>query len=699
MQNNMQESTQEEKKQDGVQRLFAPRQASEQQNKQNQQPQQSQQTEDSLQQKADEAAVMAANESSNTDAAIFQKHLRENGPSEIINLKKAMVDPASGGRTGRISLFNTMTNANKQQLMGDRTFSKDEMRKQFKARADSNKEMLDAVAPSAIESSKNIAKESAFVSNLSNWGDVSKDEGVNRLAKIMSAAGAARHVKMLADADAAYSRYKDVVDRMGNDYSAMLDTYKTDALFADAVSKMATANASVIKAGVDKSTKVYEAMHKELMEGKHVDESTYYRYSSAIMGLYERGDIEEGMYDHLMASLVKSSLPSKIKDSLNKLGYTETDPDYVAMVNILSNPEKAPAVLNTANNATIVYGNRTLNKEAAAQLKGLVGDMYFRSKREQEKDSIKVKRMKDNIEENSPAFRGLSNYLSWDDSAAFEEAMQNICFSGNTEDHQVHYATAREVLEKAGYVGAFDVISNGMNLVGAFSINEALQKYTPSQQRDALNKYGLGLVADILEAKRARYNNFMTAFSYQPEKDKAVQELLNKLQSSEEIDINASFYKQLGAQLVTTITNAYQNIDRLSQGKVVPKWEDIQSHIRDGIFASETPLLFDTTKKEDVAQISTFEKLGYKFMVSGENGEKRILNISPEDLTSRLLKNQMVSGAVTKQDVLGDPALLSSLRLAAPGLSIKAVADSAQGEAFRAAVKQAQASAVQNGGK
>ena len=176
-----------------------------------------------LQQTADAAAVATMP----SDKVSFIQQASQ-PVSEIEDWDLAAVAPQSGGRTGKVSLYNTLLPANKtmlDSLKPQRTFTRGEMRQQFNAMNEPDKTMLDKLKAPAQAEATRLVDVSARVSDPEQYQQVEGvDAGTDYLVRMYSAAGAAQAVKRWKDASVAYGLYTDTVNRRQGNYKLMGST-------------------------------------------------------------------------------------------------------------------------------------------------------------------------------------------------------------------------------------------------------------------------------------------------------------------------------------------------------------------------------------------------------------------------------------------------------------------------------------------
>ena len=652
-------------------------------------------TEPTLQQTADAAAVatMPAGKVSFIQQA-------SQPVSEIEDWDLAAVAPQSGGRTGKVSLYNTLLPANKtmlDSLKPQRTFTKGEMRQQFNAMNEPDKTMLDKLKAPAQAEATRLADVSARVSDPEQYQRVEGvDAGTDYLVRMYSAAGAAQAVKRWKDASVAYGLYTDTVNRLQGNYKLMISTLEADTAFAQAAGEYAKAYLTLTESP-KQETEVYNNLVASFEKGGLDSDKLKQAYGSTF-SLFQSGSITADQYKQLTSQLYqKNELPADVTNALTASGIPEGSAQWQAGAMMLMTPyyQNQLAKYDAATRKTITAQGAAFAPEQISSIQRAAIAAQALSRQAAQRDAMALEARREQLRPRAP----VANVLSRDPSMS--EAVQMYFYSPDAKTAQAYIGKAWQAARDRNDHGAallLSVLDTRDGTTRLASLDDALQAATTDDRSEALSRYADGFARGRLMAQETQLNELNLAISgFDPKKkgelDRALKEM-NKNGNTIKIE------RMLNIAGAKDIINAIQSAS-MTKGATV-KWDDIKDSVRETLLRDQWRL--PVNPKTDFGYYQALGIPLVQYGVDKKTGEKLWCTapISPAaHLTNVLINKAIQSGSDDIIDrAFSDPAYLSAIRILAPGLSVNKVKElyAEQAQKMEAMKQQAMRGAATAGG-
>lgn len=621
-----------------------------------------------LQQTADAAAVATMP----SDKVSFIQQASQ-PVSEIEDWDLAAVAPQSGGRTGKISLYNTLLPANKtmlDSLKPQRTFTKGEMRQQFKTVNEPDKLMLDKLKAPAQAEATRLADVSARVSDPEQYQRVDGvDAGTDYLVRMYSAAGAAQAVKRWKDASVAYGLYTDTVNRLQGNYKLMLSTLQADTAFAQAAGDYAKAYLTLTE-NPKQETEVYKNLVTSFEKGGLDSDKLKQAYGSTF-SLFQSGSITADQYKQLTSQLYqKNELPADVTNALTASGIPEGSAQWQAGAMMLMTPyyQNQLAKYDTATRKTITAQGAAFAPEQISSIQRAAVSAQALNRQAAQRDAMALEARREQLRPRAP----VADVLSRD--PALSEAVQMYFYSPDAKTAQAYMGKAWQTAKGRNDHGAallLSVLDTRDGTTKLASLDDALQAATTDDRSEALSRYADGFARGRLIAQETQLNELNLAISgFDPKKKAELDKALKAMnESGDTIKIERMLNIAGSKNLISAIQSA-----SMTKGATV-KWEDIKDSVRETLLRDQWRL--PVNPKTDFGYYQALGIPLVQYGVDKKTGEKLWCTapISPAaHLTNVLINKAIQSGSDDIIDrAFSDPAYLSAVRILAPSLSVNKV--------------------------
>lgn len=621
-----------------------------------------------LQQTADAAAVATMP----SDKVSFIQQASQ-PVSEIEDWDLAAVAPQSGGRTGKISLYNTLLPANKtmlDSLKPQRTFTKGEMRQQFKTVNEPDRSMLDKLKAPAQAEATRLADVSARVSDPEQYQRVDGvDAGTDYLVRMYSAAGAAQAVKRWKDASVAYGLYTDTVNRLQGNYKLMLSTLQADTAFAQAAGDYAKAYLTLTE-NPKQETEVYKNLVTSFEKGGLDSDKLKQAYGSTF-SLFQSGSITADQYKQLTSQLYqKNELPADVTNALTASGIPEGSAQWQAGAMMLMTPyyQNQLAKYDAATRKTITAQGAVFAPEQISSIQRAAVSAQALNRQAAQRDSMALEARREQLRPRAP----VADVLSRD--PALSEAVQMYFYSPDAKTAQAYMGKAWQTAKGRNDHGAallLSVLDTRDGTTKLASLDDALQAATTDDRSEALSRYADGFARGRLIAQETQLNELNLAISgFDPKKKAELDKALKAMnESGDTIKIERMLNIAGSKNLISAIQSA-----SMTKGATV-KWEDIKDSVRETLLRDQWRL--PVNPKTDFGYYQALGIPLVQYGVDKKTGEKLWCTapISPAaHLTNVLINKAIQSGSDDIIDrAFSDPAYLSAVRILAPSLSVNKV--------------------------
>ncbi len=624
--------------------------------------------EPTLQQTADAAAVATMP----ADKAAFIQQASQ-PVSEIEDWDLAAVAPQTGGQTGRVSLYNTLLPANKSMLDSlkpQRTFTRGEMRQQFKTMNEPDKSMLEKLKAPAQAEATRLAEVSARVSDPEQYQRVEDvDAGTDYLVRMYSAAGAAQAVKRWKDASVAYGLYTDTVNRLQGNYQLMISTLQADTAFAQAAGNYAKAYLTLTE-NPKQETEVYKNLVVSFEKGGLDNDKLKQAYGSTF-SLFQNGSITADQYKQLTSQLYqKNELPADVTNALTASGIPEGSAQWQAAAMMLMTPYYQDKLVqyDAAKRKTVTAQGAAFAPEQVSSIQRAAVSAQTLNAQAAQRDARAIKARREQLR---PRAR-VADVLSRD--SALSEAVQMYFYSPDAKTAQAYMDKARQTAKDRNDAEATLLLSvldtrNGTTQLA--SLDDALQAATTDDRSEALSRYADGFARGRLMAQETQLNELNLAISGFDQKRKT--ELDRALKSMNESGETVKIEQMLNIAGAKNLISAIQSA-AMTKGATV-KWDDIKDSVRETLLRDQWRL--PVNPKTDFGYFQALGVPMVQYGVDKKTGEKLWCTapISPAAyLTNVLIDKAIQSGSDDIIDrAFSDPAYLSAARILAPSLSVNRV--------------------------
>lgn len=621
-----------------------------------------------LQQTADAAAVATMP----VDKAAFIQQASQ-PVSEIEDWDLAAVAPQTGGQTGRVSLYNTLLPANKSMLDSlkpQRTFTRGEMRQQFKTMNEPDKSMLEKLKAPAQAEAIRLTDVSARVSDPEQYQRVEgADAGTDYLVRMYSAAGAAQAVKRWKDASVAYGLYTDTVNRLQGNYQLMISTLQADTAFAQAAGNYAKAYLTLTE-NPKQETEVYKSLVASFEKGGLDNDKLKQAYGSTF-SLFQNGSITADQYKQLTSQLYqKNELPADVTNALTASGIPEGSAQWQAGAMMLMTPYYQDKLVqyDAAKRKTITAQGAAFAPEQISSIQRAAVSAQTLNKQAAQRDARAIEARREQLR---PRVR-VADVLSRD--SALSEAVQMYFYSPDAKTAQAYMDKARQVAKDRNDAEATLLLSvldtrNGTTQLA--SLDDALQAATTDDRSEALSRYADGFARGRLMAQEMQLNELNLAISGFDQKRKS--ELDRALKTMNESGETVKIEQMLNIAGAKNLISAIQSA-AMTKGATV-KWDDIKDSVRETLLRDQWRL--PVNPKTDFGYFQALGVPMVQYGVDKKTGEKLWCTapISPAAyLTNVLIDKAIQSGSDDIIDrAFSDPAYLSAARILAPSLSVNRV--------------------------
>lgn len=622
----------------------------------------------SLQQTADAAAVATMP----SDKVSFIQQASQ-PVSEIEDWDLAAVAPQSGGRTGKISLYNTLLPANKtmlDSLKPQRTFTKGEVRQQFKAMNEPDKSMLDKLKAPAQAEATRLADVSARVSDPEQYQQVEGvDAGTDYLVRMYSAAGAAQAVKRWKDASVAYGLYTDTVARLQGNYKLMISTLQADTAFAQAAGEYARAYLTLTE-NPKQETEVYKNLVASFEKGGMDSDKLKQAYGSTF-SLFQNGSITADQYKQLTSQLYqKNELPADVTNALTASGIPEGSAQWQAGAMMLMTPyyQNQLAKYDAATRKTITAQGAAFTPEQVSSIQRAAISAQALSRQAAQQDAMAIAARREQLRPRA----AVASTVTKDVTLA--EPVQMYFYSPDAK-------TARAYMDKAWQAAKdrkdyeslllLSVLDTRNGTTQLASLDDALRAATTDDRSEALSRYADGFARGRLMAQEKQLNELNLAISGFDTSRKA--ELDKALKTMNESGNTIKIEQMLNIAGAKNLISAIQSA-AMTKGATV-KWDDIKDSVRETLLRDQWRI--PVNPKTDFGYYQALGVPVVQYGVDKKTGEKLWCTapISPAaHLTNVLIDKAIRSGGDDIIDrAFSDPAYLSAVRILAPSLSMNKV--------------------------
>ena len=593
--------------------------------------------------------------------------------SEIEDWDLAAVAPQSGGRTGKVSLYNTLLPANKtmlDSLKPQRTFTKGEVRQQFKAMNEPDRSMLEKLKAPAQAEATRLADVSARVSDPEQYQHVEGvDAGTDYLVRMYSAAGAAQAVKRWKDASVAYGLYTDTVNRLQGNYKLMISTLQADTAFAQAAGEYARAYLTLTE-NPKQESEVYKNLVASFGTGGMDSDKLKQAYGSTF-SLFQRGSITADQYKQLTSQLYqKNELPADVTNALTASGIPEGSAQWQAGAMMLMTPyyQNQLAKYDATKRKTITAQGAAFTPEQISSIQRAAISAQALSRQAAQQDAMAIAARREQLRPRA----AVANVLSSD--PRLSEPVQMYVYSPDAKTSRTYGDKAWQAIKDSGDHEAallFSVLDTRNGTTRLASLDDALQAATTDDRSEALSRYADGFARGRLMAQEAQLNELNLAISgFDPKKKGELDKALKAMnESGDTIKIEQMLNIAGAKNLISAIQSA-----SMTKGATV-KWDDIKDSVRETLLRDQWRI--PVNPKTDFGYYQALGVPVVQYGVDKKTGEKLWCTapISPAaHLTNVLIDKAIRSGSDDIIDrAFSDPAYLSAIRILAPSLSINKV--------------------------